>query len=172
MLYSPTVPCVDGSYYNSSSVYARKLTDSNMDERYVTGGNALFKYIDVLHDLNMDPFLNISHCLFSLGADSSFGYDVTLNIYTIFNSLGTGLSVYIFQIPYYVTISIESTVTYRNQAATGDFRCRRVSPHVDGRASRDGQAPRPESRTRNGRLREWRGCGSRPRRSRGCACVG
>ena len=49
------------------------------------------------------------------------GMMLTLNLYTIFNSLGTGLSVHIFPIPYYVTISIESTVTYRNQAATGDF---------------------------------------------------
>ena len=119
MLYSPTVPCVDGSYYNSSSVYAWNSTGSFMDDRYFTGGNALFMYIDVLHDLNMDPFLNISHCLFSLGADSSFGYDIIRNLYVLFNSQGTGLSLFVCQIPYYVTINIESTVAYRNQATFG-----------------------------------------------------
>ena len=103
--------CKDGSSYTTPAIYVGS-------ERFTyAGGNAVIIY-DKQSNYSAEPILNINSSFFTLGVDGSI---VLLNEIVIpgFQSMGTGLGVFLLQISYTVHITITNTVAYGNQAYYG-----------------------------------------------------
>lgn len=106
-----TIYCTNGTSYNASAFYVNSWAKNEY-----LGGNVLFFYTEL--NTTDEPILNISSCLFSLGIDGSIG--LQLNIPSIyFQSLGTGLSIFLLQTSFRVHVVLDSVISYRNQASIG-----------------------------------------------------
>ena len=115
-LYNQTyIYCTDGTYYTTPKFYRNNATET------YAGGNVVFIY-DEQALYVMEPVINISYCLFTLGVDGSLGLSKPLeqNFPNIrFRSLGTGISILLLQNSRLVHITIANTTLYRNQASYG-----------------------------------------------------
>ena len=82
------------------------------------GGNALFIYVAQAR-YSIEPVLEISFCLFTLGVDGSMQSKEQDYYTSYYKSMGTGLGIILLQTSYQVHVTITNTVTYRNQASYG-----------------------------------------------------
>lgn len=108
--YLNDIEC-DGNVHPNVTAY---FNMGELDYSSVSGGNAYFQYND---QSSIPPpisnQLSLSACLFSLGIDGTF------TNCAVWSSSGTGLSIYSEQNTYDLSIIIEQTTLYRNQAVHG-----------------------------------------------------